>query len=153
MFFCLKWFFCKKTKGLLPALILPFHGPFHGLWDSLSPDLWSARGHEVRKRSQLDKCSPVFLTLSCLAPCKPLPLILSLNISLSFYTISKPAPHLLSSPLPQIDLGMLVQPDVGREASGERWPFFSPFSLSLSPTAAREESPAGDTNNKFYLRS
>lgn len=100
MFFCLKWFFCKKTKGLLPALILPFHGPFHGLWDSLSPDLCSARGHEVRKRSQLDKCSPVFLTLSCLAPCKPLPLILSLNISLSFYTISKPAPHLLSSPLP-----------------------------------------------------
>lgn len=79
--FCLKLFFCKQTKGLLPAFILPRLPRTVRLTFS-RPLPRSARGHEVRKRSQLDKCRPVFLTLSCLALCKPLPLILSLNISL-----------------------------------------------------------------------
>lgn len=140
-------------KGLLPALILPCLPWTVRLWFTFSRPLpRSVRGHEVRNRSQRDKCRPVFLTLSCLALCKPLPLILSLLISLSLSTqfLTCPPSPLLS---PQIDLGMLVQPDVGRGACGERWPFFSPSSPSLSPTEAREESPAGDTINKFYLRS
>lgn len=85
-------------KGFLPALILPRLPWTVRLWFTFSRPLpWSARGHEVRKRSQRDKCRPVSLTLSCLALCKPLP-PLSFFLKVSLYTMSNLPP--ISSSLP-----------------------------------------------------